>query len=89
MIRTFLLIGIISLLAFSILADTGHEGGGGDAEELRVNDIRADILQWIKEGGAKNLAFPANINYEKYKLLFIKSTKTNLTTKNSPLTTNN
>lgn len=33
----------------------GIHGGGGDASEMGVDQIRADILNWIKKGGA--LAF--------------------------------
>ncbi len=44
----------------------GESGGGGDASELRVNEIRSDILQWIEKGGAKELKLPSNLSYDQY-----------------------
>lgn len=45
----------------------GNEGGGGgDASEVRVNEIRADILKWITSGGAKDLSLPAALSYGHY-----------------------
>lgn len=41
-------------------------GGGGDATELRVNEVRVDILSWIKKGGAKDLNLPKSISYGQY-----------------------
>ena len=43
-------------------------GGGGDASEERVNEIRSDILKWIKKGGAKGLELPSDLLYEDYLL---------------------
>lgn len=40
-------------------------GGGGDASEARVNEIRADILSWINLGGAKGLSLQ-NLDYNEY-----------------------
>lgn len=42
-------------------------GGGGDASEARVNEIRADILNWINIDGAVNLDFKNSITYEDYR----------------------
>jgi len=48
---------------------TGSDsGGGGDASEVRVNEIRSDILEWIKKGGAKALTLPSRISYDEYVL---------------------
>ncbi len=41
-------------------------GGGGDASERRVDEIRADIMKWIGEGGARGLSLPPEIKYETY-----------------------
>ncbi|MDO9184198.1 MAG: hypothetical protein Q7U04_17420 [Bacteriovorax sp.] len=42
-----------------------NSGGGGDASETRVNEIRSDILKWIKNGGAKELELNS-ISYDDY-----------------------
>jgi hypothetical protein len=60
---------VISCLAlFSSLATfAGNEGGGGgDASELRVNQIRSDIMAWIEKGGARELNLPSEISYGQY-----------------------
>lgn len=60
----------IQLLTFSsAFAKSGGsmDGGGGDAYELRVSDIRSDILSWIKKGGPKGLVLK-NIEYTEYSL---------------------
>jgi len=50
-----------------ISAHTGSEGGGGgDANEMRVNEIRSDLLKWIEEDGAKSLHLPNDISLEEY-----------------------
>jgi hypothetical protein len=37
-----------------------HTGGGGDATtEMRVDEIRSDILKWINDGGPQGLDFSA------------------------------
>src|SRR5690349_4136814 len=41
-------------------------GGGGDASEIRVDEIRSDILRWILEGGAKGLRFDSGVTLEDY-----------------------
>lgn len=65
-----LLLLSVSALIFSsvpVFAKMGTEsGGGGDASEARVNEIRADILLWIINGGAKNLALPEELSNEEY-----------------------
>ncbi|MGK5082462.1 hypothetical protein WDW37_04075 [Bdellovibrionota bacterium FG-1] len=42
-------------------------GGGGDASEPRVDEIRADILKWISAGGGQGLKFPQRLSYESYR----------------------
>jgi hypothetical protein len=44
----------------------GDSGGGGDASEVRVNEIRSDILKWIENGGAQELKLPNDISYGQY-----------------------
>jgi hypothetical protein len=54
-------------LLISVTAFAGTEsGGGGDASEERVNEIRSDLLSWIKSGGAKGLVLPTELTYEEY-----------------------
>lgn len=51
----------------SIFAKTGTEsGGGGDALEERVYEIRSDILKWLGTDGPKGLTLPIEISYEEY-----------------------
>jgi hypothetical protein len=47
-------------------ARTGQEGGGGDASDARVNEIRSDLLNWINNGGAQELTLPKDISYGQY-----------------------
>lgn len=44
----------------------GDSGGGGDASEARVDDIRKDILKWIIDGGATSLELPQDLSYDVY-----------------------
>lgn len=44
----------------------GDSGGGGDASEERVNEIRSDILKWINDDGAKGLKLPSDISIGEY-----------------------
>jgi hypothetical protein len=66
--KILLVTGILSLMAVAptFAATTGHEGGGGDASESRVNDIRSDILKWINDGGAQELNLPSSLSYGEY-----------------------
>jgi hypothetical protein len=41
-------------------------GGGGNATEIRVDEIRADILKWIDEGGAQGLTLPSHLTHSQY-----------------------
>lgn len=65
-------LGILTGLALTLVAlpafakEGTNTGGGGDASEVRINDIRADILKWIGEGGAQALKFPQGITFESY-----------------------
>jgi hypothetical protein len=55
------------LTTLPLLARVGGEsGGGGDATEARVDEIRSDILKWINDGGAKYLKFPADLSVSEY-----------------------
>ncbi|MGK5085829.1 hypothetical protein WDW37_21275 [Bdellovibrionota bacterium FG-1] len=57
----------LTLAALPAFAKEGtNTGGGGDASEKRVDEIRGDILKWISEGGATGLRFPAPIPYHFY-----------------------
>lgn len=48
------------------LARGGETGGGGDSSEIRVNDIRIDILKWIDEGGPQQLTLPHGMTKKFY-----------------------
>jgi hypothetical protein len=41
-------------------------GGGGDALEIRVSDIRSDILKWIDNEGARQLKLQEKTTYDDY-----------------------
>lgn len=57
----------LTLTLFSGISAAGDKvGGGGDASEARVNEIRSDILSWIKEGGSKGLVLPAGATTADY-----------------------
>ena len=46
----------------------GESGGGGDAvTEMRIDEIRADILKWINEGGGFDLKLPVDLSHEVYR----------------------
>lgn len=61
MLKTCLLLSQLTI--FSTFAAEGLSsggggaiaGGGGDADEMRFDYIRADLLSWISAGGAENL----------------------------------
>jgi hypothetical protein len=43
-------------------------GGGGDARtEGRIDEIRADILKWIGEGGAETMKFSSDLSHGEYR----------------------
>jgi hypothetical protein len=66
---TTLMIGLMAMsLSTTAYSKTmgGDSGGGGDASESRVDDIREDILTWINAGGARGLKLPAEMKYEDY-----------------------
>lgn len=52
-----LTISLWAALAFSTFAHAQGDkaGGGGDASEFRVDEIRAHILKWISFGGAQEM----------------------------------
>lgn len=49
----YILVGLTLLNVHAFAG--GESGGGGDASEARVNEIRSDILGWINKGGASGL----------------------------------
>lgn len=51
-----------------ILKSAGtNSGGGGDASEIGIDQIRSDILKWIENGGPSAFkVFPAEISLETY-----------------------
>lgn len=62
----------LSALTPAFAGKMGTEsGGGGDASEVRVNEIRADILSWLEKEGGKELALPSELSYEEYKTSMI------------------
>jgi hypothetical protein len=67
--RIVLAAGILTLcLSSTVYSRTlgGDSGGGGDASEARVDEIREDILNWIDNGGAKGLKLPIELKYNDY-----------------------
>jgi hypothetical protein len=58
-------INLISI-APSFAALGNSSGGGGDASEVRVNDIRSDIFKWVNNGGAAGLKLPSDISIGEY-----------------------
>lgn len=67
--RNLLALSLSALILSSVpaFAKMGTEsGGGGDASEIRVNEIQTDILQWIKNDGAKSLKLPSSLSYGEY-----------------------
>jgi hypothetical protein len=64
-----LFIQLITLSAVQAKSGGAIAGGGGDATELRVNEIRADIIKWINDGGAKGLMLPSQLSYAEYSSL--------------------
>jgi len=64
----FLILTSLNILALSsrVAHAGGTSGGGGDASEARVDEIRADILKWISLGGHQGLQFPARLDAQAY-----------------------
>lgn len=63
----FLVLSMLNSTAFSNVAFAGGEsGGGGDASEARVNEIRSDILSWINKGEASGLKLPITLSRSQY-----------------------
>lgn len=61
-----LLLCLSSTFTFAAAKAGAGSGGGGDATEERVNEIRSDILDWIKNDGAKGLKLPSEVSYGEY-----------------------
>lgn len=62
---------LILVLSFFIFISNSfaseREGGGGDATEIAVNEIRNDILEWIEQRHYKKLTFNNRITSQIYK----------------------
>jgi hypothetical protein len=43
-----------------------RDGGGGDPTEMRIDEIRRDILKWISAGGSSALVLPQELTHETY-----------------------
>ncbi len=56
-----LLLLLLAILSSLSVSAESKEGGGGDAEEAKVNEIREDLLNWIKSGGHLELKYPADL----------------------------
>jgi hypothetical protein len=68
---SFTLLALIAVLSPHSKAyaqgGSGHVGGGGDAAvEMRIDEIRNDLLKWIQDGGAQALTLPADLTYSQY-----------------------
>src|SRR4051812_48046128 len=58
--------GIVLTFGSLCFAGTGDGGGGDAATEMRVDEIRADILKWIEDGGAEELSLLPPVNHQSY-----------------------
>jgi hypothetical protein len=67
-LMSVLLASSIVCSAFAGIEGEGSKGGGGgDARtEGRIDEIRADILKWVQEGGSKALKLPQGLSSENY-----------------------
>ncbi|MEA9356470.1 hypothetical protein SHI21_09660 [Bacteriovorax sp. PP10] len=63
MMAGILLVGLTNL---SHAVEGGDSGGGGDATEARVDEIRNDIFKWVNNGGPSNLDYPSDLTIETY-----------------------
>jgi hypothetical protein len=64
---TAFIISNLMTINYSYAAARGNSsGGGGDALELRINEIRSDLLNWVNDGGSKELHLPSTISQEEY-----------------------
>jgi hypothetical protein len=64
----FIILSAMNLVSLSARAEGGTSGGGGDGfTEMRIDEIRGDILKWIGEGGAQELKLPDGISYGYYR----------------------
>lgn len=82
MASPFVILSLLNLLAIAARAQTemsvptaqtidgpsvgGMSGGGGDAQEIRLDEIRVDILRWLDGGGAAGLQLPQGMTRESY-----------------------
>ena len=76
MMKQILCLSTIFLAGASLSSAVGPgEGGGGDGTEIRVDEIRADILRWINAGGGSALQLPEGLTLADYKTAMTKSLK--------------
>lgn len=61
-----LLIPAICLSSTLAIAGGNGVGNGGDPSEMRFNDIRVDLLNWIAHDGARSLNMPSRLSYQFY-----------------------
>lgn len=66
LIKILMFISLVSANRLWAISEGAGSSGGGDASEQRVDEIRSDILLWIKKGGAKGLTLPDEVTYESY-----------------------
>jgi hypothetical protein len=65
------LLSLCTLQAASTAAQGNSSGGGGDPHEIRVNDIRAELMNWIISNGSRSIVFPEGILHKDYTLKMI------------------
>jgi hypothetical protein len=53
--KNLILLSLALAVGQPLMSFAGQEGGGGDPTEIRVDEIRSDLLAWIKKGGANGL----------------------------------
>ncbi len=63
-----MLAGLMVQSSFAGIEGEGSKGGGGgDARtEGRIDEIRADILKWIEQGGFRSLMLSNGVSHESY-----------------------
>lgn len=57
----------VATFTVAATAQAGKEGGGGDATELRIDDIRRDVLGWLDTEGPSHLELSQNMSAADYK----------------------
>ncbi len=62
-----LALSLLSLRTYALPIDGQDRGNGGDLCEMRINEIRMDLKNWIGKGGASKLELPRKVGVEQYK----------------------